>query len=64
MSVIFCVTRSPTRLTAWSPPFFSICVNEFLESISNGEVHLFADDITAVVFGNSVDQVIQLLNVL
>lgn len=46
------------------PHLFSIYVNDFLESISNGEVHLFADDITAVVVGNSVDQVIQRLNVL
>ena len=44
-------------------PPFSIYVNVFAEGISNGELHLYADDTTAFVIGNSVDQVIQLLNV-
>ena len=43
---------------------FSIYLNDFAESLSNGELHLNADDTTAFATGNSVDQVIQLLNVL
>ena len=46
------------------PRLFSIYVNDFAESISNGELHLYADDTTAFVIGNSVDQVTQLLNAL
>ena len=43
---------------------FSIYLNDFAESLSNRELHLYADDTTAFATGNSVDQVIQLLNVL
>ena len=37
------------------PRLFSIYVNDFAESISNGELHLYADDTTAFVIGNSVN---------
>ena len=40
--------------------FFSIYVNDFAESISKGELHLYADDTKAFVIGNSVvDQITQ-----
>ena len=39
-------------------------LNDFAESLSNGEMYLDADDTTAFATGNSVDQLIQLLNVL
>ena len=43
---------------------FSIYINDCRKLKSNGERHLYADNATALVIGNSVDQVIQLLNVL
>ena len=44
------------------PRLFSIYVNDFSESISQGELHLCADDTTAYVIGNSTDEVVQKLN--
>ena len=46
-----------------APAFFQFTLMT-AESLSNGELHLFGDDTTAFATGNSVDQVIQLLNVL
>ena len=46
------------------PCLFSIYINDCRKLKSNGERHLYADNATAFVIGNSVDQVIQLLNVL
>ena len=46
------------------PCLFLIYVNDFAESISNGELHLYVDDTTGFVIGNSMDQVVQLLNLL
>ena len=43
---------------------FSIYINDCRKLKSNGERHLYADNATAFVISNSVDQVIQLLNVL
>ena len=44
--------------------FFSIYVNDLASSITTGELHLYADDTTAYVIGNSVEDVTELLNVL
>ena len=41
-----------------APRLFSIYVNNFSESVSQGEVHLYADDTTAYVIGNSPDEVV------
>ena len=38
-----------------SPGLFSIYVNDFLESISQGELHLYADDTTAFVIGDGTN---------
>ena len=46
------------------PRLFSIYVNDFSESISKGELHLYADDTTAFVIGNSTDEVVVKLNLL
>ena len=44
------------------PRLFLIYVNDFSESISQGELHLYADDTTAYVIGNSTDEVVPKLN--
>ena len=41
-----------------------IYVNNLASSITTGQLHLYADDTTAYVIGNSVEDVIELLNVL
>ena len=46
------------------PCLFSIYVNDFADNVSTGELHLYADDTTAFVTGDTIDQVPQLLNVL
>lgn len=46
------------------PRLFSIYVNDFADNVSTGELHLYADDTTAFVTGDTIDQVSQLLNVL
>ena len=46
------------------PCLFSIYVNDFADNVSTGELHLYADDTTAFVTGDTIDQVSQLLNVL
>jgi len=46
------------------PRLFSIYVNDFADKVSTGELHLYADDTTAFVIGDTIDQVSQLLNVL
>ena len=33
------------------PRLFSICVNDFSESVLQGELHMYADDATAFVVG-------------
>ena len=43
---------------------FSIYVNDFADNVSTGELHFYADDTTAFVTGDTIDQVSQLLNVL
>ena len=48
----------------FGPRFFSIYVNDLASSITTGELHLYADDTTAYVIGNSVEDVTELLNVL
>ena len=45
------------------PRLFSLFMNEILESISAGEVHLYADDI-AFVTGATTDQIIYKMQVL
>ena len=42
----------------------SIYVNDFADNVSTGELHRYADDTTAFVTGDTIDQVSQLLNVL
>ena len=46
------------------PCLFSIYVNDFADNVSTGELHLYADDTTAFVTGDTIDQVSQLVNVL
>ena len=46
------------------PRIFSIYLNDFSESISQGELHLYADDITAFVIGDSTDEVVQKVNLI
>lgn len=46
------------------PRLFSIWVNDFKEGMSNRELHLYSDNTTAFLIGNSGNQVIQLLNAL
>ena len=46
------------------PRIFSIYVNDFSESISQDEFHLYADNITAFVIGDSTDDVVQKVNLL
>lgn len=46
------------------PRIFSIYLNDFSESISQGELHLYADDITAFVIGDSTDEVVRKVNLL
>ena len=48
----------------FGPRFFSIYVNDLASSITTSELHLYADDTTAYVIGNSVEDVTELLNVL
>ena len=50
--------------SSFGPRLFSIYVNDLASSITTGELHLYADDTTAYVIGNSVEDVTQLLNVL
>ena len=44
------------------PRLFLIYVNDQASSITTGELHLYADDTTAYVIRNSVEDVIDLLN--
>ena len=53
-----------TKFDLLGPRLFSIYVNDFSESISKGELHLYADDTTAFVIGNSTDEVVVELNLL
>ena len=46
------------------PRLFSIFMNDISESISAGEVHLYADDITAFVIGVTTDETIYKMQVL
>lgn len=39
------------------PRLFSIYVNDFPESITEGELHLYADDPTTSVIGDNQDEV-------
>ena len=44
------------------PRLFSIYVNNFPDCVSEGEVHLYADDATAYAIGDSVDEITLKLN--
>ena len=46
------------------PSPFSIYLNDFAYNVSTVELHLYADDTTAFVIGETIDQVSQLLNIL
>lgn len=46
------------------PRLFSIYVNDFLELLSQGEIHMYADDTTAFVIGDSTNDVVRKLNLL
>lgn len=46
------------------PRLFSIYVNDFSELLSQGEIHMYADDTTAFVIGDSTDDVVRKLNLL
>ena len=58
-----CVSCVP-KGSLLGPRLFSIYENDFSKCISNGELHLYADDTIAFVIGNSVDQVTDNLNIL
>ena len=42
------------------PSLFSIYLNDFADKVSTVELHLNADDTTAFVIGDTIDQVSQL----
>ena len=44
------------------PRLFSICINHFSESVSQGELDTYADNTTAFVNGDSTDDVVRKLN--
>ena len=46
------------------PRLFSIYLNDFSKSISQGELHFYADDTTAFVIADSTDDVMRKLNLL
>ena len=46
----------------FGPRLFSIYVNDLPASVSSAEVHIFADDATAFVVSDSVDEIVQKLN--
>ena len=46
------------------PKLFPILVNDLPDCISNGEIHLYADDTTAFVIGKNEDEVVPLLNII
>ena len=46
------------------PRLFSIYLNDFSKSISQGELHFYADDTTAFVISDSTDDVMRKLNLL
>ena len=49
------VRYSVTQGSLQGPRHLSIYVNNFPDCVSEGEIHLYADDTTAYVIGNSVD---------
>ena len=51
------------RVPPGSTPVF-IYVNHFADNVSTVELHLYADDTTAFVTSDTIDQVSQLLNFL
>ena len=46
------------------PKLFLIFVNDLPDCISNGEIHLYANDTTAFVIGKNEDEVVTLLNIM
>lgn len=44
------------------PRLFPIYINDFSESVSQGELHMYADNTTAFVIGDSTDDVVRKLN--
>ena len=48
-----------SELKEVSATLFSLFMNDISESISAGEVHLYADDITAYVIGETTDETIR-----
>ena len=44
------------------PRLFSIYINDFSESVSQGELHMYADNTTAFVIGDSTDDDVRKLN--
>ena len=48
--------------STFGPRLFSIYVNDLPSCSTTGEAHMYADDTTAYVIGNSIDETIQKLN--
>ena len=46
------------------PKLFLIFVNDLPDCLSNGEIHLYSDDTTAIVIGKNEDEVVTLLNII
>ena len=51
------------KVPLWGPDS-SIYLNDFSKSISQGELHFYADDTTAFVIADSTDDVMRKLNLL
>jgi len=52
-----CNTRESPQGSPQGDRLFCIHVNNFLDCVTEGEVHLYTDDTPAYVIGDSVDEV-------